>query len=87
MGKPPALSRALDESVTALADAIEVYYRSSASNGTSSVEVREALSRAMRWMSEASRLDFEQRRASEAESVREVALDDAAWKPRVSGMR
>jgi hypothetical protein len=55
--------------MSAVADAIEVYYRTTASDGTSSVEVREALSRAMKWVSTASRIDHD-RQAAERQAAR-----------------
>lgn len=72
--------------MSAVADAIEVYYRTTASDGTSSVEVREALSRAMKWVSTASRIDHELRAAEREQARLPLLLDGvklggerAAW--------
>lgn len=56
-----SLDRALDEAVSALARGIEAYYRAAQDGGVVSDEVREALSSAMRWTTEASRIEFARR--------------------------
>lgn len=65
MHEPSPLSRALEEAVSAMADAIEAHYRSTTVRDGSSAEVQRALTRAMRWASVASQIEFERQLAED----------------------
>ncbi len=89
---PPPLSRALDEAMSAVAAAIEVYHRNAAESGTLSLEIREALSRAMKRVSDASRLDREQQMQQRLQPSPPSAPSadgslPVGWLPAVSSVR